>query len=59
MGRVESFSPDSRVKTFIFHDRTPAMNHFEIEASTPAEAVRLLVERHGPGPFSIVNIITK
>jgi hypothetical protein len=45
------------VKTFIFTDRTPAMNHFEIQAETPAEAIRRLVALHGKQPYRIVNII--
>jgi hypothetical protein len=45
------------MKTFIFADRTPAMNHFEVVATTPAEAVRELVAKHGKQPYRIVNII--
>ena len=44
------------MKLFIFSDRTPAMNHFEILAPTPAEAIRLLVAKHGAQPYRIVNV---
>lgn len=45
------------MKTFIFADRTSAMNHFEVVAATPAEAIRRLVAKHGEQPYRIVNII--
>ncbi len=44
------------MKTYIFADRTPAMNHFEIVAASPAEAVRKLVAAHGLQPYRIVNV---
>ena len=45
------------MKTFIFADYTPAMTHYEIMAHSSAEAIRLLVERHGARAYRIVNII--
>ena len=44
------------MKLFIFADRTHAMNHFEVQANSPADAIRLLVERHGQQPYRIVSI---
>jgi hypothetical protein len=34
------------------------MNHFEIRASNPSEAIRLLVAKHGAQPYRIVNIVS-
>lgn len=45
------------MKTYIFADRTSKMNHFSVRAATPAEAIRLLVERHGRQAYRIVNIV--
>ncbi len=45
------------MKTYIFADFTPAMNHFEISAASPSEAVRLVVARHGLQRYRIVNVI--
>ena len=33
------------------------MNHFEIQASSPAEAINLLVAAHGLQSYRIVNVI--
>jgi hypothetical protein len=46
------------MKRFIFADRTPAMNHIEVIASTPADAIRELVAKHGAQPYRLVNITT-
>ena len=35
------------------------MHHYEISAASPAEAIRLLVERHGQQPYRIVSIEAK
>ena len=44
------------MKTYIFAAYDSAMTHFEIIASSPAEAIRLLVSRHGRQPYRIVNV---
>lgn len=44
------------MKKFIFADRTRRMNHFEILATTPTEAITKLVTAHGRQPYRIVNI---
>lgn len=44
------------MKTYIFAARDAQMTHFEIVAGSPAEAIRLLVARHGKQPYRIVNI---
>lgn len=44
------------MKLFVFADRLPTMGHYEIVAASPAEAIRLLVERHGQQPYRLVNI---
>jgi hypothetical protein len=45
------------MKTYIFADRTSKMNHFEVVAASPSEAIRLLVGRFGLQPYRIVNVI--
>lgn len=45
------------MKIYIFADRTAKMNHFEIPATSPAEAIRLLVAKHGKQSYRIVNIV--
>ncbi len=46
------------MKTYIFADRSSAMNHYEILAASPAEAIRLLVAQHGLQAYRVVNIVT-
>lgn len=46
------------MKTFILAARTPEMPHYEVNAETPAEAIRQLVARHGRQSYRVVNVIT-
>jgi hypothetical protein len=45
------------MKTYIFADFTPKMNHYEVVAFSPAEAVRMLANAHGVQAYRIVNIL--
>ncbi len=44
-------------KTYIFAARDSAMTHYEIQATSPADAVRALVAKHGLQSYRIVNVI--